>query len=192
MERTNNIEERRNKAGEYIIKHGIFSSPHLRYITRPLYGYVHFKNIGYLKELGVKYRFIPINEVNFTGHIKRTLDKKLKMSDVISFINVTGMGKRIEVFFEYGLTKDEILPIKDEITKILDEINVTTYTSFFISKIDATKSKESIRKSVQSKLNDESPRESEYDKITIFLDIHNDDEYLAQIPMDEIDKPEMF
>jgi hypothetical protein len=73
---SDDIKSRQEEAADLIKRYGHFSSPDLRYITRPLYSYIEYENFGRLKELGVKYRFTPISEINLNGALSRFIKER--------------------------------------------------------------------------------------------------------------------
>ena len=180
-----NKETRRKLAGEYILKNGYYSSPDLRYITRPLYGYIEHRNIRKLKDLGVKYRFVPIGEINLNGalsyHIKKNGYSNLIQGGIIKFI------------FNEPKSKDEIRVLTDDINELVNSFNDKLGTNYTITRVTGNMTSDSMRRSLTSKLTGEEDRfEKQYDSIGLVLERGDEEEYLAIIPMEDIDKPEMF
>jgi hypothetical protein len=180
-----NLNVRKSEAAKIIKQYGHFSSPDLRYITIPLYAYIEYENFGRLKELGVKYRFTPISEINLNGALSRFIKER-------GIFNGIG-GNIIRLYNDEPVTKSEISKIKRKIQEIIDEFNSKLRTNYQIDGIVGEKSSDTLRHQLNQKLRDEeSNYEPTYNNIGIKLSRGFEDEYLATIPMDEIDKPQML
>jgi hypothetical protein len=182
---SNDINTRQAEAAELIKQYGHFSSPDLRYITRPLYAYIEYENFARLKELGVKYKFTPISEINLNGALSRFLKER-------GVFNGIG-GRTIRLYNDEPVTKPEITRIKRKIQNIIDEFNSKLRTNYQIEGVVGEKSSDTLRNQLNQKLSgNENTTEPTYNNIGILLTRGFEDEYLATIPMDEIDKPQML
>jgi hypothetical protein len=182
---SDDIKSRQEEAAELIKQYGHFSSPDLRYITRPLYAYIENQNFGRLKELGVKYRFTPINEINLNGILSRFIKER-------GVFNGIG-GNTIRLYNDEPVTKGDISRIKRKIQNIIDEFNSKLRTNYQIDAVVGDKSSDTLRNQLNQKLtDDEYSIEPTYNNIGIKISRGFEDEYLATIPMDEIDKPQML
>jgi hypothetical protein len=182
---SDDIKSRQEEAAELIKRYGHFSSPDLRYITRPLYSYIEYENFGRLKELGVKYRFTPISEINLNGALSRFIKER-------GVFNGIG-GNIIRLYNDEPVTKSDISRIKRKIQDIINEFNTKLRTNYQIDGVVGDKSSDTLRNQLNQKLTDgEYSIEPTYNNIGIKISRGFEDEYLAIIPMDEIDKPQML
>ena len=182
---SDDIKSRQEEAAELIKQYGHYSSPDLRYITRPLYAYIEYENFGKLKELGVKYRFTPISEINLNGALSRFIKER-------GVFNGIG-GNIIRLYNDEPVTKSDISRIKRKIQNIIDEFNTKLRTNYQIDGVVGEKSSDTLRNQLNQKLTDsEFNMEPTYNNIGIKISRGFEDEYLATIPMDEIDKPQML
>jgi len=176
---------RQEEAADLIKQYGHFSSPDLRYITRPLYSYIEYENFGRLKELGVKYRFTPISEINLNGALSRFIKER-------GVFNGIG-GNIIRLYNDEPVTKSDISRIRRKIQNIIDEFNSKLRTNYQIDGVVGDKSSDTLRNQLNQKLTDgEYSTEPTYNNIGIKISRGFEDEYIATIPMDEIDKPQML
>lgn len=176
---------KQEEAAEIIKRYGHFSSPDLRYLTRPLYAYIEYENFGRLKDLGVKYRFTPISEINLNGALSRFIKER-------GVFNGIG-GNIIRLYNDEPVTKSDISRIKRKIQNIIDEFNSKLRTNYQIDGVVGDKSSDTLRNQLNQKLTgSEFNVESTYNNIGIKIYRGVEDEYLATIPMDEIDKPQML
>jgi hypothetical protein len=182
---SDDIKSRQDEAAELIKQYGHYSSPDLRYITRPLYAYIENQNFGRLKELGVKYRFTPIGEINLNGALSRFIKER-------GVFNGIG-GNIIRLYNDEPVTKSDISRIKRKIQDIINEFNTKLRTNYQIDGVVGDKSSDTLRNQLNQKLTDgEYNIEPTYNNIGIKISRGFEDEYLATIPMDEIDKPQML
>ena len=182
---SDDVKSRQEEAAELIKRYGHYSSPDLRYITRPLYAYIEYENFGRLKELGVKYRFTPISEINLNGALSRFIKER-------GVFNGIG-GSIIRLYNDEPVTKSDISRIKRKIQNIIDEFNTKLRTNYQIDGVVGEKSSDTLRNQLNQKLTDsEFNMEPTYNNIGIKISRGFEDEYLATIPMDEIDKPQML
>jgi len=182
---SDDIKFRQEEAAELIKRYGHYSSPDLRYITRPLYAYIEYENFGRLKELGVKYRFTPISEINLNGALSRFIKER-------GVFNGIG-GNIIRLYNDEPVTKNDISRIKRKIQNIIDEFNTKLRTNYQIDGVVGEKSSDTLRNQLNQKLTgSEFNIEPTFNNIGIKISRGFEDEYLATIPMDEIDKPQML
>ena len=182
---SDDIKSRQEEAAGLIKRYGHFSSPDLRYITRPLYSYIEYENFGRLKELGVKYRFTPISEINLNGALSRFIKER-------GVFNGIG-GNIIRLYNDEPVTKSDISRIRGKIQNIIDEFNSKLRTNYQIDGVVGDKSSDTLRNQLNQKLTGgEYNIEPTYNNIGIKISRGFEDEYLATIPMDEIDKPQML
>jgi len=182
---SDDVKSRQEEAAELIKRYGHYSSPDLRYITRPLYAYIEYENFGRLKELGVKYRFTPISEINLNGALSRFIKER-------GVFNGIG-GSIIRLYNDEPVTKSDISRIKRKIQNIIDEFNTKLRTNYQIDGVVGEKSSDTLRNQLNQKLTgSEFNIEPTYNNIGIKISRGFEDEYLATIPMDEINKPQML
>ena len=182
---SDDIKSRQEEAAELIKQYGHYSSPDLRYITRPLYAYIEYENFGRIKELGVKYRFTPISEINLNGALSRFIKER-------GVFNGIG-GNIIRLYNDEPVTKSDISRVKRKIQNIIDEFNTKLRTNYQIDGVVGEKSSDTLRNQLNQKLTgSEFNIEPTYNNIGIKISRGFEDEYLATIPMDEIDKPQML
>ena len=182
---SDDVKSRQEEAAELIKRYGHYSSPDLRYITRPLYAYIEYENFGRLKELGVKYRFTPISEINLNGALSRFIKER-------GVFNGIG-GSIIRLYNDEPVTKGDISRIKRKIQNIIDEFNTKLRTNYQIDGVVGEKSSDTLRNQLNQKLTgSEFNIEPTYNNIGIKISRGFEDEYLATIPMDEINKPQML
>lgn len=196
------IDIKRNDASKFIQKNGILSSSDLRYITHPLYAYIRYKNIDKIKELGVKYKFKPINQINLDG----VLSRFIKEYGHINSISDIDEESKILKFYNYDLFNvndgnsmsiDDIRSIKSEVENLLNNFNNKLGTDYEIFKTTRTETDASLKKSLLNKLDDSKYNPSnEFNKKykSVYFIIKrgkNEDEFLAEIEMEDINKPKM-
>ena len=182
---SDDVKSRQEEAAELIKRYGHYSSPDLRYITRPLYAYIEYENFGRLKELGVKYRFTPISEINLNGALSRFIKER-------GVFNGIG-GSIIRLYNDEPVTKSDISRIKRKIQNIIDEFNTKLRTNYQIDGVVGEKSSDTLKNQLNQKLiGSEFNIEPTYNNIGIKISRGFEDEYLATIPMDEINKPQML
>ena len=180
------------QAAEFINKYGIISSPDLRYITHPLYAYISYKYIDKIKEFGVKYRFSPIYDINFGGVLSRFIKEKGHVNTLFNNRLKLYNYKLYNFGDEYSMSKEDLLIIKNHISDILSEFNNKIGTEYYIKKSIGRETSSSIERGILNKLsNNFSEKEKRYKDIEFVLDRYKEDEYLAIIPMDNINKPKM-
>jgi len=193
-----NIELRRNEASKFIKRYGILSSKDLRYITHPLYAYVEYKYINKIKELGVLYNFKPLKNIELNGVLSRFIKEKGHTNNItgrgeLKFYNygVFGVGD------EYNMSINDIKKIKRDVEVILNNFNNILGTDYYIIKTIGKETDESIKRVLLNKLDDKkyNPNtsfEKEYKEASFVLERGNDEEeFLAVIEMESIDKPKM-
>lgn len=179
---------KRNDASIFIKKHGIISSPNLRYLTYPLYAYVEYKHIDELKKLNVKYEFKPIEKIDFSGVLSRVL----KENDIANTIT----NNTIKLYNERDLDKSDIKNIKHKIEKTLDKFNETIGTNFYISKTITNKTNDTVKKQLLNKLDDKNYNpntefDSLYSSVSFVLNRGEENEFLAVVEMETLEKPMM-
>ena len=187
------LELRRNEASVFIKKYGILSSPDLNHVTHPLYAFLKYKHINKIKDFGVQYKFKPIGEINLDGSLSRFLKKQGYQNTVIKselrFYNYKIFG----VEDEYNMTVQDLKNIKEAVSDLLDSFNDMLGTNFFIKKTFAIQTENSIKRNLINKLsNTNNELNKEYKNVYFLLDRYNEDEFLAIIEMETIDKPKMI
>ena len=181
------MESRRKEASEFIKQYGIISSPDLRYITHPLYSYFDYKHIGKLKELGVNYRFRPISEINLDPVLQRELKTK--------FGSVLIQQGRLKFFsLDDSFDKDYIKDLKLKVEEELNKFNSKLGTDYFISKTYTKESNDTLLAKARRLLNDDDGSvDVKYDTVEFGLQRgHDEEEFLAVVPMESLEKPKMF
>jgi len=181
------MESKRKEASEFIKKYGIISSPDLRYITHPLVSYFDYKHIGKLKELGVNYRFRPITEINLDPVLQRELKTK--------FGSVLIQQGRLKFYsLDDSFDKEYIKELKLKVEEELNKFNSKLGTDYFISKTYTKESNDTLLAKARRLLNDDDrPVDIEYDTVEFGLQRgHDEEEFLAIVPMESLEKPKMF
>lgn len=180
----NDIEQRKKKASEFIKKYGVFSSPDLRYITHPLYGYLDYKYIDKIKELGVKYKFLPLKEINLNGALEYRLKEDGFGSVLIQNNYLRFFSTPDNMDIEY------IKQFKNKVEDSITKFNNLLGTDFKIVKIFAEQTSDSLRRTLTTKLKgEESNQKKVYKSVSFKLERGNEEEFLAQIPMEDINNP---
>lgn len=193
-----NIELRRNEASKFIKRYGILSSEDLRYITHPLYAYVEYKYINKIKELGVLYDFKPIKNIELNGVLSRFIKEKGHTNNItgrggLKFYNYGVFG----VDDKYNMSINDIKKIRRDVEVILNNFNNILGTDYYIIKTIGKETDESIKRGLLNKLDDKkyNPNtsfEKKYKVVSFVLERGNDEEeFLAVIEMESIDKPKM-
>ena len=192
------MELRRHEASNFIKRYGILSSPDLRYITYPLYAYVEYKRINKIKELGVVYEFKPIEEIQLNGVLTRFLKENGHTN------NITSGGElklyNYDVFGvddEYSMSLNDIEKIKTDVELLLNKFNNRLGTDYYIVKTLGKETDESLKRGLLNMLDDKNYNpnrsfEKTYKGVSFILERGSDeDEFLAIIEMETIDKPKM-
>lgn len=173
---------KRFEAMEFIQKNAIMASKYAPY------AYLDYKHIDKIKELGVRYRFLPIKEIDLNGPLQDRLKKD-------GFGSVLIQGNVMKLFS----TPDEmdlkyIKDLKNKIGKSIQGFNDSLGTNFEITKTFAEKTSDSMRGSLTDKLKGEEGNdfETKYKTLAFQLERGDEDEFFAQIPMDGTGKPFML
>lgn len=182
----------RKEASLFIKKYGIIASPSTNYVRHPLYAYIEYKHIDKLKELGVRYKFKPITEIDLNGALSR-------------FIKISGhtntlFGDNVLKFYNtpYDMDIKYIKNFKKEVEDILNKFNNLLGSDYYIEKTFANKTDDTIRRQLRNKLDDKNYTsnvefENKYKDVSFLLKRGNDEnEFLAEVAMDSIDKPKML
>lgn len=193
-----NIELKRNEASKFVKKYGILSSQDLRYVTYPLYAFVEYKHINKIKELGVLYRFKPLKEIDLNGVLSRFLKENGHTNNIISNELKLYNYDAFNIDDENSITLTDIKYIKKTIQDLLNKFNNILGSDYYITKTIGKETDESIRKGLLNKLDDKiyNPNaefEKRYKQVSFKLERGGDEEeFLALIEMESIDKPKMF
>ncbi len=180
-------EARRAEAAEFIKKNGIISSPSLRYVTHPLCAYLEYKHISELKRLGINYRFRPISEIDLDPVLQRELKEK--------FGSVLIQNGRLRFFsLDSTFDRDYIKDLKARVEEELARFNAKLGTDYFVAKTYTKESTDTLQARARRLLNDDDrPVEVKYDTLEFGLQRgHDEQEFLAVVPMDTLEKPKMF
>lgn len=187
------IQLNRNQASLYIKKHGILSSPDLKYVTYPLYAYVEYKFIDKLKELGVKFTFKPIKQINLNPVLERFFRENNFGSVIIS-----GDNKLKLYSLPSEMDTNYIKELKQKTEGVLNKFNNLVGTDYFIKSTFATKTRQSTISSLlntldSAKYNPNKEFEIKYSSVSFLLNRGVDEEeYLAVVSMSTPEKPEMI
>lgn len=189
----NDFDLKRKKAIYFLKTHGISSSPDSRYIVHPLNHYVFYKDAEAIKNLGIRYKFTPIQEIPLNHILSYFIKKKLGETNTISNQMLLGFYN-----LESEFDKDYVLDLKNKVEGALRDFNNLLGCQFFIEKTKVTESDSSLKSSLLNKLDDKNyVPNKEFDKTyknVIFLlnrDYKNEEEFLIVIPMEKEGIPKM-
>ena len=193
-----NIELKRNEASKFVKKYGILSSQDLRYVTYPLYAFVEYKHIDKIKELGVLYRFKPLKEIGLNGVLSRFLKENEHTNNIIGNELKLYNYDAFNIDDENSITLTDIKEIKKTIQELLNKFNSFLGSDYYIVKTIGKETDESIKRGLLNKLDDKTYNpnaefEKRYKQVSFILERGVDEEeFLAVIEMESIDKPKMF
>lgn len=189
-------EVRRNEASKFIKQYGILSSKDLRYITHPLYAYIEYKYIDRIKELGVSYRFKPLSEIDMNGPLSRYLKERGYNNNItgkkLSFFSYVPF----DVVDENSITEEEVNEMRERSQELLNDFNNIIGTDYFISDVELEETNSSLKRSLNNTLRDDVYPSSEHNKkyrrvFFIMERGYDEEEFLAIVDMESIDKPKM-
>jgi hypothetical protein len=179
---------KRFEAMEYIQKHAIMGSKYSPY------AYLGYRHIDKIKELGVKYRFLPIREIDLNGPLQDRLKKDGIGSVLIQDNSYYGKPTILKLFSTPNeMDVQFIKDLRNRTSKSIQNLNDSLGTNFEITKTFAEKTSDSLKRSLTDKLTGEKGNnfETKYKSVSFQLERGDEDDFLAQIPMDGIGKPFM-
>jgi hypothetical protein len=162
----------------------------------PMVAYLPYSKLQEIKKLGIQYSFRPIQEIDFSW----VLDEYYRgVIDNVNYVSVHQTDK---------LNNDSILmcnfPPKDsvgvkktvsDIEKVLNDFNNELGTEYYIESKEFMMTPTSLKRKLKFELSDKTydNYEYEYDTMKLYLKRYhkNEEEFLAIIPMDNLNKPIM-